>query len=1236
MRQSGTVFARAQGGRELAAPSGATLGRTYTLYLKQIELVGFKSFAHKTKLDFEPGMTAIVGPNGCGKSNISDAVRWVLGEQSAKALRGSKMEDVIFNGTDTQKPLSLAEVSLTLADCEATLGTDYDEVTITRRVLRSGEGQYFINKAACRLKDIQRLFMDTGIGTNSYSLMEQGRIDLILSSRPEDRRAVFEEASGITKFKADKKEAIRKLEQTEANLLRLADIIREVKRRIISLQRQAGKAKRYKSLQEDLRAYDTYLSRERLGLLAGEIAQLEARLGEMQQREDAGRVEIGEIEKQAHALRTQVQQQEDVIAQAMEAASRAQAEYDRAQQTIQVNKDRIEELEQLSARDHRDAHEAEQRLGIHQESLTALADQWTEADQQRAAAEADLEAHAARLQALDAEVAEIREALNQLRSESVDLESRGARLQNELSNLDAGERNNVTRRERLSAELAATKRAVEKFENRRDETETHMATLRQQVEDHEARLLSVQAEKKALAEEMVGYRQAMGDLQKRMAAREAQAELYRQSDAEAEDLPPGAQQLLRGGDEGMDGQDLVIGTLAEHVQAEPAYQKALEVALRAWLDAVVVRDQAALRATLRALEDHAAGSARILALQVERPIAESDDDLPGEPLLNHVRVGDEWRPLAARLLASVRVVASLDEADPASHPSIHWVTPQGASWRGDGCGEFWLPGAQEANPMTRRHLLAQWQAEIDAIRTDMARAERDMQTATERDEALDQSIHEARTELDKVRRELAVSEGEHQVKAEEARQAAERMETVTFELEALVEQQTSSSERRQAIVDEIEGVRSRQGDVRHTLATRSEVLQQKEEARSTCLAEVTEKRVDVGARRQAVAQVAAQRQDIEQRIAELAGLIAERRQGLNSYLQRIEELRNHMTDTESRLEPLSSAVQQQKTALDHARQARENHTVALRHLDSELHAKRSALDEWRNQRSAIDVELAEQRMRRQTIIDRLSQAYRLTPEELDALPEPAWENEERPDRETLETMIAEIRTKLDSMGPVNLIAIEEYEELEERFQFLTGQQDDLIKAKTQLMDMIRRINNTTTEMFVKTFEQVNTNFQQTFKQLFGGGSAKLVLVDDDDVLDSGIEIIARPPGKKLQTVSLLSGGERTMTAVALLFALYMVKPSPFCALDELDAALDDANIGRFVTMVQGFVGRSQFVVITHNRQTIEAADALYGVTMEKFGVSKIMSVRFHKQHQRDEESGAMAIASTEAAASPKT
>ncbi|MBU1693520.1 MAG: AAA family ATPase [Verrucomicrobia bacterium] len=500
------------------------------MYLKQLELIGFKSFADRTRLDFEPGLTAIVGPNGCGKSNLADAVRWVLGEQSAKALRGSKMEDCIFNGADTHKPMGMAEVSMTFANCESILSTEFNEVTVTRRVFRDGEGNYFINKTPCRLKDIQRLFMDTGIGTDSYSILEQGRIDLILSSHPEDRREVFEEASGITKFKADKKEAIRKLEHTETNLLRLADIIREVRRQIISLQRQAGKARRYQTIQEQLRGIDLFATRERLEILDREIAQLESRLASLSEHEEAVRADVEQTEQEATRNRAALSAAEQTIAQAMEASLRARTDLDRARELIQVNEDRIRELQSLSERDRHDAEEGRQRIEQHRAALEGLAVQLNEALAVRDAAEIELRERTAELSAHEDKIAACRRLLHELSEETIDVESRVSRLQNELYDLEAGERTATVRRERLSAEQAELHHTVDLFASRQAEMTESLNALQEEVSGLAARVEERAAGREAGSRRLAETLKTLADLRARLAAREAHEEVRFLSD----------------------------------------------------------------------------------------------------------------------------------------------------------------------------------------------------------------------------------------------------------------------------------------------------------------------------------------------------------------------------------------------------------------------------------------------------------------------------------------------------------------------------------------------------------------------------------------------------------------------------------------------------------------------------------------------------------------------------------
>ncbi len=1183
------------------------------MYLKSLEIIGFKSFADKTKLEFEPGMTAIVGPNGCGKSNVADALRWVLGEQSAKALRGAKMEDVIFNGTDAHKPLGMAEVSLCLADCESVLGTEYNEVTVTRRVFRTGEGQYFINKTPCRLKDIQRLFMDTGIGTNAYSLMEQGRIDKILSSHPEDRRAVFEEASGITKFKADKREALRKLEQTEANLLRLDDIIREVKRQIISLQRQAGKAKRYQELHSRLRAFDLFATRERIKTLDEEIAGLDQRLAGLTGQDQEAHQVIEAAEVQASALRAEIEQAEQRMREAMEASVAARTELDRVRELARHNQERIVEMQTLAARDTRDADEARSRREQHERHVQEQETKLARARQDRDTAEQELASQVTRLAEAEKAVDEAGKLMHRLRAEQVDLDLQLANLQNELNALEAKERNNTLRRERLAAERAETQRAVELYEQRQVDMATRLAALAGEVEKTASRLELLQRQRQDKSSAVASLKQAWSDLRAQAAARKARIELLETSREQHEGFSEGARALLDTTSKLQLDRNLILGPLAEQIRIEPGCQVALETALRPWLDAIVVHGEAGALSILAEMERHAAGAVRLLAAGAGNPAPA----VSGQRLLDLVQASEPVKQALERVIGHLVLVDQVSDIPNPLPSGSGYVTRRGVLVSSTGTAELWKHDEGQGNPLARQQALAEWRTQLNDLQVQLETHEASLKHLHQEESSVEQAIAEARQELDERRRALNVAEGENQAFGQEARQARERADTVAWELQSIEEQHHAGDDRRTRMTTEMDQVRRRQDEIRTTLSSRTEALRELEQNRSRCLNETGDHRIRFSEARQAAQAIETTLAQLGARVAELSSLIDERSRGVVTYQTRIADLQRSVAEAEARVAPLEARAADEAKRIETLKVEREGVSAKLHALEGQLRGQRSQLEDLRKQRSQAEVELAQQRMRRQNQVDRVTGEYRVTLEQVAAQPEPEWDDGVKPDRENLETLIAELHTKIEAMGAVNLVAIEEHRELEERFQFLTQQQTDLVNSKNQLMEMIKQINKTTTEMFAQTFEQVNTNFQKLFNKLFGGGTAKLVLIDEGDVLESGIEIIARPPGKKLQTVSLLSGGERTMTAVALLFALYEVKPSPFCVLDELDAALDDANIGRFVKTVQDYLVNSQFVVITHNRQTISAARVLYGVTMEQQGVSKIVSVKFSAHETRE-------------------
>ncbi|MBQ7252928.1 MAG: AAA family ATPase, partial [Kiritimatiellae bacterium] len=680
------------------------------MYLKSIEMVGFKSFAERTQLVFEPGMMAIVGPNGCGKSNVSDAIRWVLGEQSPKALRGAAMTDVIFNGTDTARPLAMAEVSLTFTDCEETLGTDYHDVTVTRRVFRSGEGQYFLNRSPCRLRDIQRLFLDTGIGTSSYCVMEQGHIDLILSSRPDDRRAVFEEASGVARFKADRREALRKLDHTQANLDRADDVIRELSRQLVSLQRQAGKARRYKALRERLAALEAYLGRLRLASLDSSLASLDSSLAAKRAEEERLKADVEASATAAETLRAAIGTLETAIAAALDEAAAAKSRKAMAEERVRANRERVAELDTLFARDDAETQSAHAALALHAETLAALE---TEKAKTAAAAEAaaatDREKQSA-LAAADAKTRALRERLQQLRQEVVQLENVLARRQAELDQLEAASRSNRLRKERLLSEKDDAERAAAGFAERLASLAEEAAALEAKSVAASEALAAAEKKRQARAAALAETQRAAAVLQRSLSATQAKIDLVKGAKA-AVGFPPGARKLLK--------DPRLAGTLADRVRAEKPFARALETALRPWLDALLCETPELALSLCGDLAKGKVGSARFLfpadgAPPVTPPGA-------GEPLLAHVKPAKAWAGVLSRLLSRVRVVpdaAAIPLPPAADGPD--YVTRDGIFLSATGAAELFLPQADESNPLSLAEQRREWEAEAETLAAEEA------------------------------------------------------------------------------------------------------------------------------------------------------------------------------------------------------------------------------------------------------------------------------------------------------------------------------------------------------------------------------------------------------------------------------------------------------------------------------------------------------------------------------------
>jgi len=1232
------------------------------MYLKNLTLFGFKSFADKTALNFQPGVTAIVGPNGCGKSNVSDAIRWVLGEQSAKALRGGEMADVIFNGTDGRKPMGMGEVSLTLGEVDgenlraAGVEVAYDEVTLTRRIFRDGNSEYFLNRTPCRLKDIQQLFMGTGIGRTSYSILAQGHITQILSNKPEDRRMIFEEAAGITKYKSQKRESLRKLEYTEQNLLRVADLIREVKRQIGSLQRQAGKARRFKQLSTELQHLDTQLARHQFDVLQAEIAEKNSAAEKLRGEIETGSADVLRCEDEIKQLRERLSELEHEVAAMQQRGLELKGESDRHESRIQFNEERLRELAAQNAKALADITQAEERCRAAQEEMKSVAEKLSASEAALAQHRLDLESKQLALNKIEEDLKSRQESLRQAQSAAFAAAQDLTRIRNEITALDLQKQGNSIRLEKLSAEKIQLEEERTRLESRLQEftasvevEKLNAQTTRGSVEQRQGRLRELQVELQASSAEQDQFLQTQAEKRSRLGVLE-------QLEGSREGFDAGAVAALR-------QSRSVIGSLADRIRVPDQFVVAVENALGHHLQLVLTEQPESAQAILADLSANKTGRASVAALSISIP----DDK---QLVFGGELSPDENKTAAQSGLQQGQIVRALDvvQAEPSvdkllrallgrtfiasdlgtataqiqnGHAGCDFVTLTGdlLSRHGiytggylNGHGNSKAPGSI----LGRKNQITELQNELTEIQNRVAEMSRRRGVLLSEQTELQAGLQQAQTELREREVAIATREGEFNALQNSNRLLHQKIETVVFEIQSLAAQEQEGSQKRNALAAQLAELESRERAGQEKVASLTAELENLRQQRDAANTALTESRVALAAEQQLSASFRQQQQALEQRIHELTQALEQRRGEVSSFVGRKEQAESEIVDSRAQVEKLRHEREQVGAQTAELSGRKNSLEADISSREENLRGQRNRLTELQNQRGTIDVELAQKNMAVQNLRERVQQKYHvnlddirsecititfadegpakvhvLTPEEMAAAGAAT-------DWNAVAQQIESLQKRLDEIGPINLVAIEEYEETEQRYQFLSKQHDDLVSAKVQLLEVINRINVQTRQMFAETFEKIRENFRTLFVEVFGGGKADLVLLDQNDVLESGIDIVARPPGKQLQSISLLSGGEQTMTAVALLFSIYQVKPSPFCVLDELDAPLDEANVVRFVKILQRFLGRSQFVIITHNKRTIAMADILYGVTMQEHGVSKIVSVKFHKEAEQTE------------------
>jgi chromosome segregation protein len=1262
------------------------------MFLKSLTLHGFKSFADKTHFEFHKGVTGIVGPNGCGKSNVVDAIRWVLGETSAKALRGEEMADVIFNGTDKRKPVGLAEVILTMADCEKALGVDYNEVAICRRVFRDGRSEYRLNGTVCRLKDINDLFSGTGIGRQAYSIMAQGQIDMLLSSKPEDRRMVFEEAAGITKFKGQKKEALRKLEYTEANLLRVADVIAEVKRQMGTLQRQAAKARRYQTLLDDVRMFDTHLAHKQYSELSAEKAESEnhvrmmtEQLEQLQQRLLTSEQEALETREAYHSIESQINQ----LRQQSEAL---RSQVQSAEGRIGFNNERVEELSGRIRQNEEQIDQGQQQLDEQRREMLLVEEQAMTIRGTLEVRQLALNEHAAIHQSitpdrtrLDTDRRTVRESIRQFEGQIASADARAQSLNNQISN-------DRQRHETLAHDRQASAQAKEASQIEFDHLQSEIQDLESSRNELEERAKNCGRDIIEKRRQRDALNESLNDLQRQVTQRRSRIEIIEQLLQQGEGLAEGTQQVLKG----LDSPEIysvgVRGILAASIEVEPQFIPAIESALRDHLQAVLLTDSELASQILDRLSGQKLGKAALLPQDFATMRAVPDRQLVPEGgiawAVDKVRAKPGIQELTDRLLNNVLIVADLHTALRLKRQlrDIAIATLAGEFIAADGV----IHGGatkEEAASMLRREAelknlrlelegyemqllereeaaeqirldVEQMQQEEVALREQSQRAREGFSTLTGKLSVVQRALQQAVTKLESVewdQNQIAtrVKAAEAQIawQKEESATALEQLEGARIH-EAELEQEMEAFLRRELESSE------RLNELRTALALEQSALQSLERQKAPMATRLHELQAaiqrfeqEIQASRVRIEQSQAENARFEEQVESQRAAIA----AIDEHLQGRTEERAGAFERVSALETQLIQLRQQTSGLSESRnrfevqltrvdlrlenliaQVQDRYSFHISAFEPDYHALMLSIDEQKKGRGRGDkkkmslagndfaseeqdtaaIDSSEDNATEVAIED--EEVVQASDEEVADLDEISIPGEEgQPDWEYVNAVVGELRQKLEGIGPVNMDAIQEFEELEERHNFLDTQHNDLVRSKEELLEVIAKINETTKTMFVETFDLVRNFFHNNFRELFGPtAKADLMLTDDTDPLDSGIEIIAKPPGKKLQTISLLSGGERSMTAVALLFSIYQVKPSPFCVLDELDAPLDESNISRFLKMLDNFIDNSQFIIVTHNKRTMSRADVIYGVSMQEFGISKPVGVRMSAEEKK--------------------
>ena len=1203
--------------------------------LKALELIGFKSFADKTRFEFPSGITVVVGPNGSGKSNVVDAIKWVLGEQSVKSLRGKEMADVIFNGSGTRKPINAAEATLTFDNSAGLLAIETPEVHITRRVYRSGEGEYLINREACRLRDIRDLFAGTGAATEAYSVIEQGKVDVLLQSSPKDRRLIFEEAAGSSRFKAKKLEASRRLERVDQNLLRLSDIVEEVESRLRSVRLQATKARRYKEYSDRLQELRTQVGLTDWRHLSTQIETLDAELTSLRMDADETRHAIESDESQTHTLENDLAGSDETLRLCESRIAKNRERIAAHESTMEHERARSRDLEEEVSRHRRHLSAMSTRAGNLDEQLRTTTSSLSAAEQEHAALQGQMSEAEKALQAATEELEALRKQSEAQRAEQMDgmrttasLSSRASALESEITSLSRSAATRTQQWEQATKQLETLNEQVSDFQIRQTKLEQESIAASGVLEAARTQLAST---RKELVQQQKEWTQLSG----RRSGAVERANVLEELEKRLEGLSSGVKDVLVKARDAVEGPfQEVRGLVADLLQVSVETAPLVEIALGPLAQHVVVGPGTQLLEHIQANEIRWPGRVGFLLMEVQPPASAVDRvNLEGQPGVlgradSFVEAAPEFLPLVRRLLGRTWFVETLSQALTLASGvgrGLNFVTLAGE--------QITAEGTMALGPRHSAMGLISRRSELRALRSTINEMETRLEELNDNVARLEARLAYEDAEVQGAALTFQQASDAFSDQRSKTAAAVQRHDEVQSQTMMLAAEIRSAEAQHEKAAAELATTRERLAHLESGLAeleaellSAASRLDELETARSQTSAAATSRQVELATSEQRVDSLRHQHEQLLRDQQERTKALSDSRHQLSQASERLLAATQSILRSGSEIAELYLLKELlYKEAMGH-RDERDEMRETRTRLIASAQANRQKLRKFEEQIHAKELEVGKWQHERATLSQRLREDYEIELSELEHIPTP----EEQQQREEVETEITDLRRKLNNIGSVNLEALAELDDLEARYNSLAAQHEDLSKAKVSLEQIIGRINTDSRRLFSETLETVRGHFQTLFRKLFGGGQADIILEEGEDVLECGIEIVARPPGKEPRSISLLSGGEKTMTCVALLLAIFRSRPSPFCVLDEVDAALDEANIERFTNVVKEFLEWTQFIVVTHSKKTMTVANTLYGVTMQESGISKRVSVRFedvsedghihHSALAREEES----------------